>query len=362
MAPSARHPLALSFGFVPVLSALVLGSACSTSTSEGTADADPPANDAASTDATPSGDSAIEAATSDASADGGGACASKGMPYPPGTTTEGSVMVAGRARTFRVHVPPSYRADRPTAVVLGFHGGGGSAKQFEESSLLNVQSDREGFVAVYPDGTGVVRTWNGGLCCGRAVEDGVDDTAFVSAILDHIEAALCTDTRRIYATGMSNGGILSHRLACELSSRIAAVAPVAGTIGVSTCTPARPVPVMHVHGSLDGHVPVGGGVGCGPSGASFVSIADTMEGWRARNGCGSTTTTYTTMGDGSCASYTGCAAATVLCTVEGGGHSWPGGAPKTGVSDCPSDGAQSTTFVVNEVLWKFFQQNPMPAK
>jgi polyhydroxybutyrate depolymerase len=355
----ARRGTAASLGFIFVLFAL--GSACSSSPDTADAGA-PPTSDAAPADASPLVDATVDASPSDSSAEGGATCAGKGMPYPAGSTTEGSVMVSGKARTFRIHVPPSYRADRPTPIVLGFHGGGGSGKQFEESSLMNVQSDREGFVAVYPDGTGLVRTWNGGLCCGRAVEDDVDEKAFVSAILDHLEGALCADTRRIFATGMSNGGILSHRLACELSSRIAAVAPVAGTIGVSTCTPSRPVPVMHVHGSLDGHVPVGGGIGCGPSGASYVSIADTMEGWRARNGCATTTTSYTTMGDGSCVSYTGCTASTVLCTIEGGGHSWPGGAPRTGAIDCPGDGAQSTTFVANEVIWKFFQQNPMPAK
>ena len=338
-----------------------LGSACSSSEPNEQNDGGPQSADAGVADTTsPEGEP--DAASSDAAMDSGASCSGKGMPYPAGTTTQGSVMVSGRARTFRVHVPSTYRADRAMAIVLAFHGGGGSGKQMEESSLLDVQADREGFVTVYPDGTGVLGTWNGGLCCGRAVEENVDDTAFVKAILDHLEGALCADTRRIFATGMSNGGILSHRLACELSDRLAAIAPVAGTIGVTDCKPSRPIPVMHVHGTLDGHVPVGGGTGCGPSGASYVSVADTMEGWRNRNACAATKVAYDAMGDGTCLAYTGCAASTVLCTIEAGGHSWPGGAPKTAVSDCPSDGVQSRTFIANEVMWKFFRQNPMPAK
>ncbi len=338
-----------------------LGSACSSSAPNEQTDGGPQPTDARVAEVS-SPDGELDAASSDAATESGASCSGKGTPYPAGTTTEGSVMVSGRSRTFRVHVPPGYRVDRATAIVLAFHGGGGSGKQMEESSLLDVQADREGFVAVYPDGTGVLGTWNGGLCCGRAVEENVDDTAFVRAILDHLEGALCADTHRIFATGMSNGGILSHRLACELSDRLAAIAPVAGTIGVADCKPSRPIPVMHVHGTLDGHVPVGGGTGCGPSGASYVSVADTMEGWRNRNGCAAAKAAYDAMGDGTCLAYTGCAASTVLCTIEGGGHSWPGGAPKTAVSDCPSDGVQSRTFIANEVMWKFFLKNPMPAK
>lgn len=288
------------------------------------------------------------------------ACSPSASPYPPGTT-EATITVAGTPRTFRIHVPPSYERNKATPVVMLFHGGGGSAKQLEEdSSKMNPVADREGFLAVYPNGSGVIKTWNGGICCGRAVEDNVDDVAFVAALLDHLESKMCTDKRRIFATGMSNGGILSHRLACELSSRIAAVAPVAGTIGVSECKPTRAVPILHVHGSLDGHVPPQGGEGCGPSKTSFVSVPATMEGWRQRNGCGTETTSYLEQGDGKCAAYAGCRAPVVLCTIEGGGHSWPGGEPKAGVADCPADGAQSSTFFASEAIWKFFKENPMP--
>jgi len=333
---------------------LVMG-ACTSSSS-------PAANDGGAVDdsATQPPPPADGGADSAVPADASGGCVGADETYRSGTTA-GTIMVGGRAREFRVHVPPGYSRTKATPVVLLFHGGGGSARQIEEESAkMNPIADREGFIAVYPNGIGVLGTWNGGLCCGRAVEEKVDDVAFVSALLDHLEAKLCTDRRRVFATGMSNGALMSHRLACELSSRIAAVAPVAGTIGVPECKPSRPVPVLQIHGSNDAHVPVQGGTGCGPSGASFVSVPATMEGWRDRNGCAPATAPTFEQGDGKCVGYTGCKAPVVLCTIDGGGHSWPGGEPKTGVADCPADGAQSTTFVASEVAWTFFKENPMP--
>ncbi|MCB9611537.1 MAG: prolyl oligopeptidase family serine peptidase [Sandaracinus sp.] len=139
-------------------------------------------------------------------------------------------------------------------------------------------AEREGFVVVYPDGTGTIPTWNAGGCCGSAVRDDVNDVGFVAAILDRLEGELCLDRDRVFATGMSNGGMMSHRLGCELSERFAAVAPVAGTLMFDACTPTRPVHVMHVHGSDDGHVPWEGGLGCGPAGVPFTSVPD--RGWR----------------------------------------------------------------------------------
>jgi len=278
--------------------------------------------------------------------------------YPAGTTTEDSLLFGGKKRTFRVHVPPNAGA-APLPVVLAFHGGGGSGDQAEGSFLFDAIADRERFVVVYPDGSGLVRTWNGGGCCGASAEDNVDDVGFVRALLGKVDGALCVDDRRVFATGMSNGGILSHRLGCELSDRIAAIAPVAGTIAVTACTPARPVPVMHVHGDGDAHVPFNGGTGCGASSFAFTSVAATLDGWRSRNGCAATTDVVFAQGDGTCVGNRGCAADVILCTVRGGGHSWPGGAPKVGVSDC-ADAPQNTNFGTSELAWRFFQGHPRP--
>lgn len=291
-------------------------------------------------------------------------CAAGGTAYPAGSTTVGEIVAGGMTRTFRVHVPPRYDGRAPLPLVLMLHGGGGSGRQLETaSSRMSPIADREGFIAVYPDGTGArLRTWNAGGCCGSAVTNDVDDVGFVRALIDHLEAELCVDRRREFASGMSNGGLMSHRLACELSDRIAAVAPVAGTEMSPTCTPARPVAVMHIHGSDDGHVPWDGGEGCGLAGVSFTSVPATMERRRTLNGCDATTTEVLAEGDGRCDGWDGCdeGADVVLCTVSGGGHSWPGGEPSADVVDCPADGEQSTTFVASEIIWRFFATHPMP--
>jgi polyhydroxybutyrate depolymerase len=279
--------------------------------------------------------------------------------YPNGTTI-GSIN-SPTERSFRVHVPPSYKPGAPAPLVLLFHGGGGSGDQFQNrSSRMDVIADREGFITVYPEGTGTLATWNGGICCGRAVQDDVDDISFVRSLLDHLESTLCIDRKRVFSTGMSNGAILSHRLACELLDRISAIAPVAGTIGVSSCEPNRPVAVMQIHGTADGHVPWEGGVGCGPSATSFVSVPDSMAQWRIRNQCDSTSTVTFSQGNGQCSQYDGCAASVALCTIDGGGHSWPGGAPSADVVDCPADGPQSQSFLASEAIWRFFSENGRP--
>jgi polyhydroxybutyrate depolymerase len=162
---------------------------------------------------------------------------------------------------------------------------------------------------------------------------------------------------------MSNGAIMSHRLACDLAGRIAAIGPVAGTIMRSPCTPSRPVPVMEIHGSDDKNVPWEGGMGCGVASVPFTSVPDTIAGWLTRNGCTTAPPSLlVAQGDGRCEIQGACAAGAevVLCTVQGGGHAWPGGGPREVVSPACQQagaGAQSTTFVASEQLWNFFRSH-----
>ncbi|MBN8615075.1 MAG: hypothetical protein J0L92_31045 [Deltaproteobacteria bacterium] len=298
-------------------------------------------------------DDAFSATDDDSGA--GARCGAASSLYPSGVTTVATITVDGLERSFRVHVPPGYDGSAEVPLVLVLHGGGGSGEQIElRSSEMNVVADREGFVAVYPDGTGAIRTWNAGGCCGAAVREDVDDVAFVRSLLDHLEGALCLDADRVFATGMSNGAMLSHRLACELSDRFAAVAPVSGLDMAPTCPTNGRVALMQIHGTDDGHVPWEGGVGCGPSAVDFPSVTETLAAWRARNGCGESSVPFAMQGDGTCVRTEDCTADVVLCTIEGGGHSWPGGAPNRDVADCPADGEQSTTFHASEQIWSFF--------
>jgi len=291
-----------------------------------------------------------------------------GLAYAAGTTAA-EITHAGAARTFRVHVPPGYDGSSARALVLLLHGGGGGALQFERaSSRFDPVADREEIIAVYPDGSGALKTWNGGGCCGSAVANQVDDVGFVSALLDHLEASLCIDRRRIFASGMSNGAIMSHRLGCELADRIAAIAPVAGTNMTASCTPSRPLPVLQIHGTADGHVPWDGGEGCGPAGVAFTSVPTTIEDWRRRNACSSVVDADVggqldaDPNEVHCEVSSECAerAAVELCAIEGGGHNWPGGEPPAEIVACPGNGFQSTTFSASEAIWRFFAAHPMP--
>jgi polyhydroxybutyrate depolymerase len=257
----------------------------------------------------------------------------------------------GIPRVVDLHVPPGYDPTTPIPIVLNFHGFTSDPIQEEVLSLMDPEADAANFIVLYPLGTGAPLSWNAGACCGTAAATGVDDIQFVRDILDQASAQLCVDSKRVYATGMSNGGFLTHRIGCELADRFAAIAPVAGVLGVPTCTPSRPVPVMHFHGTADPLVPWNGSSVLG-----FISVPDSIAGWVARDHCtGSPVQTYS-HGDASCSSYQQCdgGAEVTLCTIDGGGHTWPGGTP------VPSLGYTSTDLSATDAMWTFFAAHPMP--
>lgn len=256
-----------------------------------------------------------------------------------------NITSGGLARVVNVHIPASYDPSRGTPLVLNFHGFSSDAPQEAILSLMNDKADNEGFVVAYPYGTGTPLSWNAGACCGTAASTGVDDIQFVKDILATASDKLCVDPARVYATGMSNGGFMSHRIGCELSDTFAAVAPVAGVLGIPTCTPSRPMPVLHFHGTSDTLVPYNGSPTMG-----FASVEDTFHGWADRDGCtGDPQQTYA-QGDATCQSYTQCAggAEVTLCTIAGGGHTWPGGTP------VPTLGVTSTDLNATDAMWTFF--------
>ena len=300
-------------------------------------DARTPAPDAADAPAP------IDAATLDAPA----ACVGR-SPQPLDAVW--TLTVDGLPRTARVHVPASYDPARPTPLVLDLHGYSMSGLTQAELTRLPAKADAAGFVVVHPDGTGAPLGWNAGACCGTAASTGVDDVGFVDALLAELDARLCVDPRRIYATGFSNGGFLAHRLACERADVFAAIAPVSGVIGVATCAPSRPVPVLHVHGTADTVVPFAGSPGLG-----FPSVDATITGWIARDQCAAPAVETFAQGDARCVSYRGCAggAEVALCTITGGGHTWPSGGPFPG-------GHQSTDLDATATIWDFFVAHPRP--
>ncbi|MHC1782233.1 MAG: PHB depolymerase family esterase [Anaerolineaceae bacterium] len=268
----------------------------------------------------------------------------------------------GFERSYIIHVPSDYDKTQPLAVVLIFHGGGGNAENAMNTSDFNEQADRSGFLAVYPNGSGrlgdKILTWNGGTCCGYAREQNVDDVGFVRAILKDLQSLTKIDLKRIYATGISNGGIMSYRLACEASDLIAAIGPVAGTLNFTPCQPNQPVSIIHFHGTDDRHLPYAGGIGAKSLvGVDFASVQDSIQFWRDFNQCPPSPET-SEYEDVEHISYRDCTqgSAVELYSIIGGGHAWPGGAGPAWVG-----GDQPThTISATKVIWDFFNTHPKP--
>lgn len=282
---------------------------------------------------------------------------------------EFEIDVDGLSRSYAVHVPPGLEEAASIPVVLAFHGGRSNAAGMVRFCGMNPQADAAGFIAVYPNGTGPaphLLSWNAGICCNDGPEDQrpPDDVYFVLSMLEDLQSRLPVDPGRIFATGMSNGGMLSYRLAAELPDRIAAIASVGGTMGTKTCRARQPVPVLHIHGTEDHFVPFAGGRGKrSPSRTEFVSVPDTIDCWRSVNRCAAEPVREQlppVVDDGTSIRrelYTaGEGGADVdLYIVEGGGHTWPGQKPPLLFL-----GKSTKNLDANAVIWDFFRRHSNP--
>jgi polyhydroxybutyrate depolymerase len=280
--------------------------------------------------------------------------------------TEESNPVGAVERSYLVHRPPGIESDHALPLVVDLHGGGGQASTARQQTRFNDLADRYGFIVAYPNGSGKQRalmaavnrrflTFNAGACCAYAAEHHVDDVAFIRAMVARLEAEYPIDRYRIYATGMSNGGMMSYRLACEASEIFAAVGVVSGAQLVSRCAPQRPVSLIHIHGSADRYVPFNGGEGDkslvdfdAPPTRSSVSF------WARRDGC-SVTPRHTVQGSIEHDEYPGCAAGlgVELYVVDGGGHAWPGGERMSRRGD-----EATQEMSASQVIWQFFAAHP----
>lgn len=272
----------------------------------------------------------------------------------------GSLLHEGVERTYLLHLPPAYDGRSPYPLVIAMHGGFGSAENLQRMSRLSEAADTLNFVVVYPEGVAAafgIRTWNAGGCCGPAVRNNVDDVGFIAALIDTLKASLNLDLRRVYATGMSNGGMMAYRLACELSDRIAAIAPVAATLAAERCEPARPVPIIHFHSFLDENVPYQGGVGSGVSGFYNPPLDSVFAVWAELNACEVGPDTLRNDADLLWLQWSACqdSAELQLYLTHDGGHSWPGGRKVAR----PGADPPSQVIDANALMWDFFQAHTL---
>jgi polyhydroxybutyrate depolymerase len=275
------------------------------------------------------------------------------------TSAKQTLVHDGIERSYVVFVPQSVTQRGGLApLVMVLHGGGGNADNAERMTGFSDEAEKEGFIVVYPEGTGrfgKMLTWNAGHCCGYAMKNRVDDVGFISAMIDKLIRDYPVDTRRIYATGMSNGGMMTHRLGIELSNRMAAIAPVVATLFGAEAKPKHPVSALMINGMLDKHVPYQGG----PPGGRF---SDAWDGtptkpaqeqaafWARADGCmnppeqkddSAYVLTQYRCPDGRDVE---------MYLIKDNGHAWPGGQQGSRMGDKPSTAVNGT-----DVIWAFFK-------
>lgn len=279
---------------------------------------------------------------------------------------EYTVLLGSVERRYLIHVPPSYDKVQALPLVLFFHGGGGNMNHSSRAYGLKEKANKEGFIIAFTNGDSRLpndkfATWNAGSCCGYARDSKIDDVGYTRAVLEDIESKFAIDTKRVFATGMSNGGMMAHRLACEMADTFRAVASVTGTDGTLTCTPARPISVLHIHAKNDDHVLFDGGAGENAfrdldTVTDFVSVPETIARWVKRDQLNTTPKRVLEVPGAYCDLYTGTANTTQvkLCVTESGAHSWPGSRQAI----LREKEAPSKAIIANDVIWDFFRTQP----
>lgn len=258
-------------------------------------------------------------------------------PLRAGTNLAETIVIATVPRTYELYLPDGIGKTRPAPLVIVLHGINGNGFIMREFSGFNALADREKFIVCYPDA--FLGAWNDGRNdqFSHAFRANIDDIAFIRGIIDSMVARRGADRSRIYVAGFSNGGMMAHRLAIQLSDHIAAIASVGATLPwhLSQAAPRRPVPVLMINGTDDTTVPWKGGVlvSSGQNRGTVLSVEATMAYWAGINRCGQPpkeeAVPYPATDDGITVTstiYGDCAgsASVVLYAINGGGHVWPG--------------------------------------
>lgn len=268
------------------------------------------------------------------------------------------IQVGNDTRRYLIHIPKTYQSGTKVPLVVVLHGGGGNGRNAEAMSQFSPLADKEGFIVVYPFGWGRLDerllTWNAGNCCGKALDDKKDDVRFIRELVEKIKQTYSIDSSRVYATGMSNGGMMSHRLACEASDIFSGIGDVSGALNVEPCNPQRSVAVILFHGKADLHVRYDGGapsktVDSHPRVDKSVAFAENL--WKQKNQCNEGQISKS--GKVEHKSYTCNEAGLETYLIDDEGHTWPGGEKGYFGADTPTEEISAT-----EVMWKFWKKHP----
>jgi len=266
----------------------------------------------------------------------------------PGDSTQ-TIESGDLTRSYKVYIPEIYDIAQPAPLVFSLHGFTSNSEQQELYTGWNEIADSENFIVVYPQGAQTPSRWNAGPNFFTRVNP-IDDVAFIRDLIAKMVENYCIDTARIFVNGLSNGGGMTNRLACEMADQIAAIGTVAGTYPLADedCEPARPIPVISFHGTDDPLVPYDGN-------RIMPPIQDWAAEWAARNGCDPTPETIPAIGDTSGMHYVNCDenADVILYTIDEGGHTWPGGFP------LPILGKTTRDINASATMWEFFKAHPL---
>lgn len=279
--------------------------------------------------------------------------------------------MGGLERRYVAHVPRGHDGKTAIPAVIMLHGGGGTARAAMRETGWAVKADEAGFLAVFPEATGPdprapgsfvgnPQTWNDGSGRFHSGGTNVDDVGFIRALLDQLTVRFSIDARRVFVTGFSNGASMAYRVGMELSGRIGAIAPVSGHLWLKDPPLLRSVPLISIAGTADPLNPWGGGWTRTPGGGVEFRppLGDSVSRWAKWNGCPPDPVVIHDADGVRGVAYSPCRQDTevVFYTVEGLGHTWPGGGsllPERVV------GRTSNILRANEVIWQFFKKHPL---
>lgn len=267
--------------------------------------------------------------------------------------SNGQLFSAGEQRAYLLHVPQSYRGDVSVPLVVSLHGFAQWSANQMEISRWDKLADEQGFIVVFPSGTGFPLRWRTG-----GLTDPAPDVQYIADLIDHLSAQYNIDANRIYVNGLSNGGGMSFALSCKLSERIAAFGSVAGayTLPWQECQPERLMPAMIFHGDADPIVPFNGG-NAGPSVAPLPDIRGWVAALAAQRRCSPAPAALPAQGEVRGLRFMGCAqgAEVLFYQIYGGGHTWAGGEPLPEIIT----GHTTQDIDATRVMWAFFKQHPL---